>query len=258
MKNKLIIIILLSVKNCFSQIKIGGSFKQFDEINSRWYFSQKILYKAKKNNITETLYFKLDSDLNNDGIPDFGKVQFFRLNTPNNSKLIKLATIPLGETNEHEKYLGSEIGIYQDYFNTFNLYNNDIIYTPIEASMFYRQSKILPTNMTLRILESKPILLQAPVNYLDLPERNCLVQLVYTIRLADYKSYNSIQSNDYSFWPVNDNNDFRGLFLDKDRYVLNTADNSFLKSKDIFTTKSIIWGEEYFSETTILNIILSW
>jgi hypothetical protein len=251
-------LLFLLTNTNYAQTLDGGNYKFLGDTYRQWYFKQSISpRKMSAETVVRKTYY-LKGDANNDGIPDYGKNWYFRLNTYNPSSDLLLLTATGGKTNGHNSYVGSEIFIYEQFYNTFNIFVNNQTFDIIDRNVFYRQSKVIPAYTSVRSMESAPILLQAPDNYNEIPSRSCIIQIKYLVRVAKRKGTESGSGKmaDYPFWQTSG---FEGLTKNDKSYVLAVGYKlSYVKSPETVETNQILWGNEYTHSTAILEIELKW
>jgi hypothetical protein len=250
-KYLLLTLVFLSNNILKSQVLLGGQ-KNYTNFNigEQWFFKQNIL-KSKFSNdsyILNKQTFYLKEDNNNDGIPD--KKWYLSLNTVNNSTQdLFLFTMP------SENTIGTEISIYEEYYNTINVFDGVNTISLKDINAFYRQSKVCPPNTTVRTLSSLPILFQAPSNT---SIHSCTLQIIYTVRVANFDKVNKYDVSSYQYFKVDGLSDFGTNLISN---YLEIQPNGSLKSitqNNNLVTNKIEWGKEYVKSKVIYELTLYW
>ncbi len=203
----LVLSLTLFVSSWFAQVVSSLPYAMMDgkSVSQQHFFSQSqiaVPYTQSQcllnNGVYKNVRNYLWSDINNDGIKDYGNPTYladnFRVVGNENTRYAHLITADL-----------TNIYYYLPQSSMMTLWYNNINF-PLSANrLWYRQSKIAPVNQRVRAISSEPTLLQAP-NTTNLADR--IIQVAYQIV---YKSYNnkwSVADNFYQFFPVQTGGDF--------------------------------------------------
>lgn len=148
----------------------------------------------------ETVNYYLNGDLNQDGIPDLGKVQFFTDNYRyfGDANTYRLAL----QTVNSDTRKGTEVRYYLPEQRVFQLYHNNTLTNIANTHVWYRASNVFPLNQWTRAVSSQPLLISAPAN-----KDNSSFQVAYQIRHAVFRGYKSTGNGSYVTMPVRDGSD---------------------------------------------------
>jgi len=254
----------------FSQSIKGG---QFDfgfsnGLNKEWYFNQTVKIKPftvnSKPFSSDTLF--LDKDLNSDRIPDMNWfIKFnswrWRENVDDNNNDIAVLTVPFTAKNG-KVYDGSDIEIYQQFPNTIQIISDLATFStkPIDGvNVFYRFSKVIPQNTSVRSATSQPLLIQAPANFRDIKSRTAIVQVLFITKIAYYKSCDCSQKSDYFYYPC-DKRDFSKAFKNNWSWIVFDENCDSESQVQEYSAKSCLinWGNEKTFSKVIVEIVLKW
>lgn len=263
-------IFLIQISSVYSQTLKGG---QFDfglnnGLKKEWYFNQR--FSNSTFNTTNTPFSSdtifLNKDLNADGLPDIE--WYFKLNSwrwsgneDDNSNDIALLTVPF-TANNGKTYEGSTIEIYQQYPNSIQVIADKSSFATKRISdinAFYRFSKVIPQNTSVRSVTSQPLLLQAPSNFKEIANRTMKIQIHFITKIALYKSCNCTLKSDYFFYPCN-RDDFSPTVLANNSWLVygDNCNQTTLKQTEIPQSCSINWGNEKVFSKAVAEFILKW
>lgn len=254
----------------YSQSIKGG---QFDfgfsnGLDKEWYFNQTIRsmpFTVNSNVFSSDTLF-LDTDLNSDGIPDMKwSVKFnswrWKENVDDNNNDIAVLTVPFTAKNG-KVYDGSDIEVYQQFPNTMQIISDLANFSTksIESvNVFYRFSKVIPQNTSVRSVTSQPLLMQAPANFKDIKSRTAIVQVLFIAKIAYYKSCDCSQTSEYFYYP-SAKGDFTSAFKSNWSWVVFDENcNSESRVQD-FSAKGCLvnWGNEKIFSKVVVEIVLKW
>lgn len=266
--NIFIFIIVSPVAN--SQALKGGQFNfAFSNgLETEWYFNQSVSTKpfwiGAKSFSSDTVY--LDKDLNKDGIPDlkwFIKLNAWRWkeNEEDNSNDLALLTVPF-KGNNGKSFEGSDIEIYQQFSGIIKVISDINTYEakPIEkVNAFYRFSKVVPQNTSVRSVTSQPLLLQAPKNYKEMQNRTAVIQVLFVSKLAYYKSCDPTKSSEYYYYPC-DKDDYSASKKYYNSWIVvdKECNSKTLKQETAPESCLINWGNEKVFSKAVYEIVLKW
>jgi len=270
-KNLTFLIAVLFISEAsYSQSIKGGQFEFgfSNGLTKEWYFNQTTrrtpLNLNSKPFSSDTLF--LDKDLNSDGIPDiywFLKLNTWRTkeNADDNLSDLALLTVPFTAGNG-KTYDGSDIEIYQQFPNTMQVVSdlNSFATKKIdEVNVFYRYSKVVPQNTSVRSATSQPLLLQAPANFKDIKNRTAVIQVLFVTKIAYYKSCENLKQSDYFFYPC-EKDDFSPALKTKKSWIV-AGDNCNIESQiqeSAIKSSLINWGNEKVLSKVIIEVVLKW
>ena len=210
----------------------------------------------------ETVNYYLNWDLNQDGIPDLGKVQFFTDNYRyyGGANTYRLALHTMNSNSRK----GTEVRYYLPEQRMFQIYHNNALTNIANTPVWFRASNVFPLNQWTRALSSEPVLISAPAN-----KNNNSFQVAYQIRHAVFRGYKNSWNGSYVTMPVRNGNDNLEVapsniwWLKKD---LTNGDgggplwkSDFVNQLNSVSTKAIEWSNnEYTHDYECVNVKLAW
>ena len=210
----------------------------------------------------ETVNYYLNWDLNQDGIPDLGKVQFFTDNYRyyGGANTYRLALHTMNSNSRK----GTEVRYYLPEQRVFQIYHNNALTNIANTPVWFRASNVFPLNQWTRALSSEPVLISAPAN-----KNNNSFQVAYQIRHAVFRGYKNSWNGSYVTMPVRNGNDNLEVapsniwWLKKD---LTNGDgggplwkSDFVNQLNSVSTKAIEWSNnEYTHDYECVNVKLAW
>lgn len=210
----------------------------------------------------ETVNYYLNWDLNQDGIPDLGKVQFFTDNYRyyGGANTYRLALHTMNSNSRK----GTEVRYYLPEQRVFQIYHNNALTNIANTSVWFRASNVFPLNQWTRALSSEPVLISAPAN-----KNNNSFQVAYQIRHAVFRGYKNSGNGSYVTMPVRNGDDNLEVapsniwWLKKD---LTNGDgggplwkSDFVNQLNSVSTKAIEWSNnEYTHDYECVNVKLAW
>lgn len=148
----------------------------------------------------EYVKYYLNGDLNQDGNPDLGKVQYFtdnyRYYGDENTYRLALHTVNSASRK------GTDVRYYVPEDGVFQLYHNNVAKSLMDTHGWFRASSVFPLNQWVRALSSQPFLISAPKN-----AQNAKFQVAYQIRHAVFRGYKSSGISQYIAMPVSNGSD---------------------------------------------------
>lgn len=266
----LVIFFLFQLSFGYSQTLKGG---QFDfglnnGLKTEWYFNQKIstsLFSSKNKSFSSDTIF-LNKDLNADGIPDiewYLKLNSWRTsdNEEDNSNDIALLTVPF-TANNGKSYDGSTVEIYQEFPSIMQVLTDKTSYATKSIEMinaFYRFSKVIPQNSSVRSATSQPLLLQAPINFKEIKSRTAVIQIHFITKIALYKSCDCTKKSEYFYYPCS-NDDFTPTSKFNNHWLVynDNCNQSSSTSTEIAQSCLINWGNEKPFSKSVVEVVLKW
>ena len=210
----------------------------------------------------ETVNYYLNWDLNQDGIPDLGKVQFFTDNYRyyGGANTYRLALHTMNSNSRK----GTEVRYYLPEQRVFQIYHNNALTNIVNTPVWFRASNVFPLNQWTRALSSEPVLISAPAN-----KNNNSFQVAYQIRHAVFRGYKNSWNGSYVTMPVRNGDDNLEVvpsniwWLKKD---LTNGDgggplwkSDFVNQLNSVSTKAIEWSNnEYTHDYECVNVKLAW
>lgn len=210
----------------------------------------------------ETVNYYLNWDLNQDGIPDLGKVQFFTDNYRyyGGANTYRLALHTMNSNSRK----GTEVRYYLPEQRVFQIYHNNALTNIANTPVWFRASNVFPLNQWTRALSSEPVLISAPAN-----KNNNSFQVAYQIRHAVFRGYKNSWNGSYVTMPVRNGDDNLEVapsniwWLKKD---LTNGDgggplwkSDFVNQLNSVSTKAIEWSNnEYTHDYECVNVKLAW
>ena len=210
----------------------------------------------------ETVNYYLNWDLNQDGIPDLGKVQFFTDNYRyyGGANTYRLALHTMNSNSRK----GTEVRYYLPEQRVFQIYHNNALTNIANTPVWFRASNVFPLNQWTRALSSEPVLISAPAN-----KNNNSFQVAYQIRHAVFRGYKTSGNGSYVTMPVRNGADNLEVapsniwWLKKD---LTNGDgggplwkSDFVNQLNSVSTKAIEWSNnEYTHDYECVNVKLAW
>ncbi len=190
----------VSQQHFFSQSQVSVPYTQAQCLPNNW------VYKNVRN--------YLPSDINNDGLKDYGKPTYladnFTIFGDENTRYSHLITADL--TNIYYHVPQSPM---------MTLWHNNTNYPLSTNRLWYRQSKIAPVNQRVRAISSEPTLFQAP-NTINLADR--VIQVAYQIVYKSYRSKWTALDNFYQVFPIANSGDFSSVL--PSRFMNNSYDEN--------------------------------
>ena len=210
----------------------------------------------------ETVNYYLNWDLNQDGIPDLGKVQFFTDNYRyyGGANTYRLALHTMNSNSRK----GTEVRYYLPEQRMFQIYHNNTLTNISNIPVWFRASSVFPLNQWVRALSSQPLLISAPAN-----KENNSFQVAYQVRHAVFRGYKTSGNGSYVTMPVRNGADNLEVapsniwWLKKD---LTNGDgggplwkSDFVNQLNSVSTKAIEWSNnEYTHDYECVNVKLAW
>ena len=210
----------------------------------------------------ETVNYYLNWDLNQDGIPDLGKVQFFTDNYRyyGGANTYRLALHTMNSNSRK----GTEVRYYLPEQRMFQIYHNNVLTNISNIPVWFRASSVFPLNQWVRALSSQPLLISAPAN-----KENNSFQVAYQVRHAVFRGYKTSGNGSYVTMPVRNGADNLEVapsniwWLKKD---LTNGDgggplwkSDFVNQLNSVSTKAIEWSNnEYTHDYECVNVKLAW
>lgn len=210
----------------------------------------------------ETVNYYLNWDLNQDGIPDLGKVQFFTDNYRyyGGANTYRLALHTMNSNSRK----GTEVRYYLPEQRVFQIYHNNALTNIANTPVWFRASNVFPLNQWTRALSSEPVLISAPAN-----KNNNSFQVAYQIRHAVFRGYKNSWNGSYVTMLVRNGDDNLEVapsniwWLKKD---LTNGDgggplwkSDFVNQLGAVSTKAIDWAkDEYTHDYECVNVKLAW
>jgi hypothetical protein len=232
------------------------------------YFNQKVsnssFSEGLKSFSSDTIFLK--NDLNSDGIPDlewYLKLNSWRTNSDaeDNSMDIALLSVPF-TANNGKTYEGSQIEIYQQYPDIMQIISDKNSYSTkkiTELNAFYRFSKVIPQNTSVRSATSQPLLIQAPQNFKEIKSRMAKIQILFITKIALFKSCDCTKKSDYFYYPC-EKEDFTKTSLANNHWLVinNDCSQTSVNQKDIPQSCLINWGNERQFSKSVVEVVLKW
>lgn len=197
---------LLSLPNVFAQATLPWSQTAGIAVGIQHFITQESIVAPLPDNqclwanVKIRSYFSADFD--NDGNKDIWWIRYLRDNgvyqwdtNTNNVALIIPYAIP------SVPYVWSKVYIHTPASapNVLQIKANSQDYSPLTNKVWYRYSKVAPKNTNVRLVESEPVLLEAPANKNPL---DAFFQVAYQIHYAWYRGVIPNQPNNYQTFPL--------------------------------------------------------
>ena len=210
----------------------------------------------------ETVNYYLNWDLNHDGIPDLGKVQFFTDNYRyyGGTNTYRLALHTMNSASRK----GTSVRYYLPEQRMFQIYHNNVLTNISNTPVWFRASSVFPLNQWARALSSQPLLISAPAN-----KENNSFQVAYQVRHAVFRGYKNSGNGSYVTMPVRNGADNLEISPSNIWWLKSNLSNGdgggplwksdFVNQLGAVSTKAIDWAkEEYTHDYECVNVKLAW
>ena len=210
----------------------------------------------------ETVNYYLNWDLNHDGIPDLGKVQFFTDNYRyyGGTNTYRLALHTMNSASRK----GTSVRYYLPEQRMFQIYHNNVLTNISNTPVWFRASSVFPLNQWVRALSSQPLLISAPAN-----KENNSFQVAYQVRHAVFRGYKNSGNGSYVTMPVRNGADNLEISPSNIWWLKSNVSNGdgggplwksdFVNQLGAVSTKAIDWAkDEYTHDYECVNVKLAW